>query len=91
MASKFSHGPWSVRATPNKQWKFEVRNTHRDPIAIIYTTQADAELMAAAPKLLGELKHLIAIVRLHEGDLRASAKASLERARALVNQLNGGN
>jgi len=72
-----------------KTWS--VRNTHHDPIAIVYTHQQDAELMAASLRMLGSLKHLIAIVRLHEGELRASAKAKLEQARALVNELEEGN
>jgi len=71
-----------------KTWS--VRNTHHDPIAIVYTHQHDAELMAASLRLLGSLKHLIAIVRLREGDLRASERAALNRSRALVAELNGG-
>ena len=91
MASKFSHGPWSVRETPHKPWRFEVRNSRRDPLAVVYSSQADAELMARSPKLLGCLKHKIAIVRMHEGELRASEKAKLAAAEALVSELNGSN
>lgn len=89
MAIKFTRGPWrAVRNTIRKRPIWEVRNTHRDPIAVVYTGQADTELMAAAPKLLGELKHMVAIVRMREGDLRASERAALARARALINELN---
>jgi len=88
MASKFTRGPWrAVRNTIRRRPIWEVRNTHRDPVAVVYTGQADAELMARAPRLLGELKHLIPIVRMREGDLRASERAVLARAQALVEEL----
>lgn len=81
MANRIKH--WTVRRSRRRVagW-WEVRNTH-GVVAIVYTTQADAELLAAAPKLLGCLKHLIAIVRLAP-NLRASAKAKLADAEALV-------
>jgi hypothetical protein len=88
--AKFTKGPWragEIRIRKANAWS--VRNTHYDPIAVVYTTRADAELMAVAPKLLGSLKHMVAIVRLREGELRASEKAKYEAARALINELNG--
>jgi len=90
--ARFTKGPWHAARLVIRGIKtWSVRNTHHDPIAIVYTHQQDAELMAASLRLLGSLKHLIAIVRLHEGELRASAKAKLEQARALVNELEEGN
>jgi len=89
---RFSKGPWRAAQIAIRGLKtWAVRNTHRDPIAVVYTHQADAELMARSLRLLGCLKHLIAIVRLREGDLRASERAALARAEALVSELNGGN
>jgi len=67
---------------------WQVSNGRRDVVAIVYTDRADAELMATAPRLLAELKHLIPIVRLREGELRASERAALARAEALVDELN---
>lgn len=88
--ARFTKGPWHAARLVIRGIKtWSVRNTHHDPIAIVYTHQQDAELMAASLRLLGSLKHLIAIVRLHEGELRASAKAKLEQARNLVNELEG--
>lgn len=90
--AKFTKGPWhagSMRIRKANTWS--VRNTRYDPIAVVYTTRADAELMAASPDLLGCLKHMVAIVRLHEGELRASEKAKLAAAEALVSELNGSN
>jgi len=90
--AKFTKGPWrAARMSIRGRETWSVRNTHYDPIAVVYTHQPDAELMARSLRLLGCLKHLIAIVRLHEGELRASAKAKYEAARALVSELEGGN
>ena len=88
--AKFSRAPWRVVKSRRQGWAYEVRNTHRDPIAVVYTNEADARLLAASLNLLGSLKHMIAIVRMHEGELRASEKAKYEAARALVDELNGG-
>lgn len=91
-SSRFTRGPWRaalITIRGHKVWS--VRNTHRDPVAVVYTTEADARLMAASLNLLGSLKHMVAIVRLREGELRASEKAKYEAARALINELNGGN
>lgn len=91
MASRFSKGPWTVVKTKRKGWAWEVRNGHRDPICVVYSSEADARVIAAALTLLSAVKHLIAIVRLFEPELRTSARAKLAQARALVNELNGGN
>ena len=88
--AKFSKGPWTVKFNRRRGW-WEVRNGHRDPICVVYSSEADARLIAAALNLFSKVKHLIAIVRMHEGELRASAKAKLDEARALVAELNGGN
>jgi hypothetical protein len=85
MATRFSKGPWTaVTSARRKQPLWEIHSAHRDRIAVVYTGKADAELMADARSLLTELKHLVAIVRLREGGLRASEQAALERARALI-------
>ena len=78
---------WTVRRSRRRVAGYwEVRNG-KGVVAIVYTSEADAREMAAAPKLLGSLKHLLAIVRMHEGELRASEKAKYEAARTLVNEL----
>jgi hypothetical protein len=79
---------WTARRSKRRVAPYwEVRNT-RGVMAVVYGKQDDAELMAAAPRLLTELKHQIAIVQPREGDLRASERALLERARALVSELH---
>lgn len=87
--AKFSKGSWVVVKTRRKGWAYEVRNGHRDPICVVYSSEADARLIAAALNLLSAVKHLIAIVRLYEPGLRTSARAKLAQARALVNELEG--
>lgn len=85
MANRIKH--WTAHISKRRVHPFwEVANG-RGTVAVIYTGEADARLMAAAPRLLGSLKHLDAIVRLHEGELRASAKAKLEAARHLIDEL----
>ena len=86
MASKFSKGPWRVIKSRRQGWAYEVRNTHRDPVAVVYTTEADARLLAASLNLLGALKHMVAIVRLRT-DLRASERAKYEAAVKLLGEL----
>jgi hypothetical protein len=87
--AKFSKAPWRVVKSRRQGWAFEVRNTHRDPIAVVYTNEADARVLAASLNLLGSLKHMTAIVRLREGELRASEKAKYDAAKALINELEG--
>lgn len=87
---RLSRGPWRAALTTIRGHKvWSVRNGHRDPIAIVYTSKDDAELLARSLNLLGSLKHLLAIVRLHEGELRASEKAKYEAARALIHEVEG--
>lgn len=69
-----------------REWWADGPPDDRD--AIVYTTEDDAKLLAASLRMLSELKHLIAIVRMREGDLRASERAALARALALVEELN---
>lgn len=76
---------WSARkATVRGHTQWQVVNGGREPVAIVYTSGRDAALMADAPKLLSELKHMVAIVRLREGELRVSAKSALDRSRTLI-------
>lgn len=84
---RFTKGPcraaqFQIRG--RQVWGVRCRN---ETVGIAYGGQGDAELWSRSLRLLSELKHLIAIVRLREGDLRASEKASLERAQALVHEL----
>lgn len=87
MARRFSKGPWTVKFNRRRNW-WEIHNGHRDPVAIVYTTEDDAKLLAASLRLLGSLKHMVAIVSMHEGELRASERAKLADAMALINELN---
>lgn len=76
---------WKTRqAKARGGFVWQVTNGRRDVVAVVYTGQADAELMADAPKLLGELKHMVAIARMREGELRVSERAALNRARDLI-------
>jgi hypothetical protein len=87
VTAKRSRAPWHAVWNNRRRW-WEVRNGKRDALAVVYTGKPDACFMAAAPRLLTELKHLIAIVRMHEGELRASELAKLDAAVKLVNELN---
>lgn len=87
MANRIKH--WTARISKRRIHPYWEVVNGRGQVAVVYTTEADAKLLAAAPRLLGSLKHLEAIVRLHEGELRASARAKLEAARALINELEG--
>lgn len=87
MTAHFSPRPWRVTKSRRKGWFYEVRDVRGDVLAVTYDGPDDARLMAAAPRLLASLKHLEAIVRLHEGELRASARAKLEAARRLIDEL----
>lgn len=88
MTTRYSRSPWRAVWNIRRRW-WEILNGRRDPVAAAINTKPDAELMAASPRLLGSLKHMVAIVRMHEADLRASERAKLDAAVALVNELNG--
>lgn len=86
----FSRGPWraeQISIRGHRVWA--VKNSRRDPVAIVYTGESDARLMASSLRQLGSLKHLLAIVRMHEGELRASEKAKYAAAQALVKEIEG--
>ena len=89
--ARFSKGPWRIvtRITRARRHLTEIRDAHNDTVAMVYTN-GDSRVIVRALDLLGNLKHLLAIVRMREGELRASEKAKYEAARALVNELNGG-
>lgn len=85
--AKFSKGPWRVVKSRRQGWSYEVRNGHRDPICVVYSSEADARLLAASLNLLGLLKHMVAIVRLRT-DLRASERAKYEAAVKLLAEVS---
>lgn len=89
--ARFSKGPWRVVKSRRKGWSYEIRDGRGEILAVAYDGIAEAQLMASSLKLLGSTKHLLAIVRMHEDELRASARAKYEAARALVDQIEGGN
>ena len=81
---------WTVRRSRRRVAGYwEVRNG-KGVVAIVYTTEDDAREMAASPKYKASLKHLLAIVRMHEGELRASELAKYEAAVKLVHEIEGG-
>lgn len=83
--AQFSKGPWKVVVGKTIQ----ILDGFRDRLAIVYSNERDAAAMAAGPRLLSELKHLAAIVRMREDTLRASEKAALTRARNLIASIEG--
>lgn len=59
MAAKHSSVPWTVQKSRSRKHPvLFVMNGRRDPIAMVYTDEHDAALMAAAPRLLSALKAL---------------------------------
>lgn len=87
--AKFSKAPWRT-LTRGRRHVTEVRDANNDTVCTVYTN-GDSRGIVRVPELLGSLKHMVAIVRLREGELRASEKAKYEAARALINELEGGN
>lgn len=89
MANGHSKGPWKAEWSKSRGIPvLFIRNGRRDPIAMVYSSEADADLMAAAPLMLAELKRAEASLRMREDSLRASEKASLARIRALIAELS---
>jgi len=75
---------WRVRRSPRRLASFwEIKNG-RGVIAVVYSDETDARDMGNALKYKGSLKHLIAITEQFEDQLRASARAKLNQARALI-------
>jgi hypothetical protein len=73
MSARIKH--WTVRRSRRRVAGYwEVRNTH-GIVAIVYTTEADAQCMAAAPKLHAYVKK--------------QAKRGDVEALALINELEG--
>lgn len=78
---------WTVRRSRRRVAGYwEVRNT-TGVVAVVYTSEADAREMANSPKYKGALKRLIAIVRFREPSLRASERAKLADAVALIGEV----
>lgn len=87
--ARFTKGPWHASVLMIRGIKtWSVRNTHHDPISIVYTHEADARLMAASLRMLAELKHVEASLSMREDSLRASEKATLARIRALIAEVS---
>lgn len=75
---------WRVRRSPRRKASFwEIRNG-KGVIGIVYSDETDARDMGNALKYKGALKHMIAIAEQFEDQLRASARAKLNQARALI-------
>lgn len=83
--AQLSKGPWKVVVGKTIQ----ILDGFRDRIAVVYSSERDAAAMAAGPRALTELKHMVAIVRMRESTLRTSEKAALTRARNLIASLEG--
>lgn len=75
---------WTVRRSPLRiAGYWEVRNG-KGVVAVVYTDETDARDMGNALKYKASLKHMIAIAEQFEDQLRPSAKAKLNHARALA-------
>lgn len=82
MATKHPRSTWTVREAPRRTRRLiEIRNG-RGPVAVVYTNERDARLMAAAPRLLQALK---AFVRAGQS-FHAHAEA-IAQAKALITEL----
>lgn len=84
MAARFSRAPWKLRQSRRAPALLEIRDGNGDRIAVVYTGIDDGSLMTDSRRILGELKHMVAIARMREGELRASERAALKRARDLI-------
>lgn len=82
MAIKHPRGKWTVGKAPRRVTPLiEIRN-HRGTVAIVYTNEHDAQIMAASPQMLAVLK---AFVRAgHSPHAHAEAIA---QAKALIAEL----
>jgi len=59
VASKHPRSTWTVREAPRRARPLiEIRNG-RGPVAVVYTNERDARLMAAAPRMLNVLRALL--------------------------------
>lgn len=85
---RFTKGPCRAARFPIRGRQVWGVHCHGEIVGVAYNGQGDAELWSRSMHLLGELKHMVAIVRMREGDLRASERAKYEAARALINELN---
>lgn len=57
--ARFSSSPWRVvKASRTRPYLLEIHNGHADPIAVIYSNRADAELMASSIRMWPLLKTL---------------------------------
>lgn len=77
MTARRSPGPWraaQISIRGHKVWA--VRNSHRDPVAVVYTGEADARVMAAS----------LAFCRY----VQKRARSGDPEAQALMASINGG-
>ena len=77
MASRHSRGPWKAEWSKSRGIPvLYIRNGRRDPIALVYSSEADADLMAASPQMVAYIRRKAAT-----GDQEAIALlASIEGA-----------
>jgi|GEM_PF-2659547 len=85
---------WTVRESRRRRVPYwEIINSHRDTVAVVYGGKADAELLASAPQqhaAAQELRacndRLIAMLRRFEERLLPSERETLKRAHELASR-----
>ena len=83
MATKHPRTTWTVREAPRRvRPLIEIRNG-RGPVAVVYTNERDARLMAASPRLLQALK---AFVR--AGQSAHAYMEAIAQAKALIAEVS---
>jgi len=78
---------WTVRRSRRRVAPYWEIVNGRGVIAVVYSDETDARDMGNALNYKGSLKHMVAIAEQFEEQLRASAKAKLNQARALIAQV----
>jgi hypothetical protein len=77
---------WRLLHVASNEWRIKAwdgdPNWPGDTIADVYTTESDARMMAAAPKMAKALKMLLSksIVELEQGDPWVEVRAALNAA-----------
>lgn len=83
MEPKHPRRTWTVRKAPRRvQPLIEIRNG-RGPVAVVYTNERDARLMAASPRLLHVLEALVLA-----GQSRQAYEDAIAEAKALIAEMS---